>query len=146
MSYSYQQLLENTVNRMIFVLTTGAQPSKDPGMTAWIWFNGSGGMQPPQVNEYLLPLLIVGMKTLDKPWYQPGDDKPNWSNWASVLDVNLWAAPIGSEARKWLDLTYLATRQDPPTVPEEVINWTKDHLPTAVPPIVIRKGQGVTTR
>ena len=145
MSYTYQQLLENTVNHLIYDLTSGAQPSEDPGMTAWVWFNASSGDQPPQVDEYLRPLLINDMKSIEKPWYQPGSDKINWSSWASALDVNLWAAPPGSKVRTWLDKVYPAAREDPPTVPEDVITWTKDHLPTAVP-VVIRKGQGVKSR
>jgi hypothetical protein len=143
MPVSYQDLLVNTVNSFINNLVIGAQPPKDPGMTAWAWFRAAGGAQPAQANDYVQPLLVINMKTIADPWYAPVNDPvTNWVTWSSALNTNLSAAPIGGTVRKWLDTMYIATREDPPTVPEDVINWTKEHLP-GTPAVVIRKSQGV---
>ena len=136
MSVTYQQLLVNTINEIISKLINGAQPAKDPGMTAWTWFGASTGAQPTQADEYVQTQLSGGMSTTTTT-YSPTN---NWSTWSTALNTNLSGAT--GDIRKWLDNTYTAVAADLPTVPEDVVTWTKNNLPTGVT-VVMRRGQGV---
>jgi hypothetical protein len=135
--YTYQSLFMNTVNEIINKLTANLQPDADPGMTAWTWFQATGGSQPSQANEYIRSQLTVGMNTIFSPWFGIVN---NGLSWSSALNTVLAGAP--ADVRKWLDSIWVATTMDPPPVPEDVITWTKANLPTSVA-VVVRQGQKV---
>ena len=143
MSYMYQALLGNTINQIISKLLAGPQPDKDPGMTAWAWFRATSGAQPSQADEYVQSQLAVGMSTTANPWYGPVN---NWLSWSSALNVALSGAT--GDVRKWLDGLYGVASADTPTVPEDVITWTKSNLPTSINGVgvTVVKRQGQTAK
>jgi hypothetical protein len=134
---TYQDLFMNAINRIISTLITGTQPDKDPGKTAWTWFGASIDAQPAAADDYVTSQLSAGMKTTATA-YSPSN---NWLTWSVDMNNNLSGA-TGS-VRTWLDTTYVETTLDAPTVPEDVITWTKSNLPTGGVTVLIRKGQPV---
>jgi len=133
----YQDLLMNTVNQIISNLITGTQPAQDPGKTAWTWFGQYVDAQPAQADEYIQSKLAAGMRCTTTAY---DANEGNWVTWSSALSTNLSGAT--GNVRKWLDTLYVATTTDAPTVPEDVITWTKNNLPTGSAGVTVVKGPG----
>jgi hypothetical protein len=131
----------NTVNRIISKLITGTQPDADPGKTAWTWFGAYVDPQPTQADDYIKTQLVAGM-ACSTTAYEPNEG--NWITWSGALTTNLSGAT--GDVRKWLDTVYVAIAADAPTVPDDVITWTRSNLPTGAAGIAVVKPQTQTTR
>jgi len=125
MGTTYQQLFMNGINKVISSLLAGSQPDSDPGKTAWSWLGTSGGAEPSEVNSYVSGQIGAG--TVTTSTFTPTN---NWASWSNALNNTLSAA-TGTVAN-WLGKTYAATAADLPTVPDDVITWTKQNLPTQI--------------
>ena len=135
---THQDLFMNAINQIISKLINATQPGQDPGKSAWTWFGAVVGAQPAEANAYLKSQLSTGMKTTTTA-YGPSN---NWLAWS--VDMNNKFAGATGTVGTWLTTQYVATTADVPTVPEDVITWTKQNLPTGSSvTIVKRQGQAV---
>ena len=137
---THQDLFMNAINKIISNLISGAQPGQDPGKTAWTWFGAVIGAQPTQADDFVKSQLSTGMKTTTTT-YSPKD---NWLAWS--VDMNNNFAGATGTVGTWLNTLYVATTADVPTVPEDVITWTKSNLPTGASSVTIVKRQGQAAR
>ena len=134
MGTKYQQLLMKALNKSISSLVSGSQPGTDPAKSAWAWFSGTGGAEPSQVNLYMQGVIGSGSVSL-----QSSSPSKNWATWSSALNSTFGTA-TGSVAN-WLGREYSQAAADLPTVPEDVITWTEQNLPTGIGVVVVRGRQ-----
>jgi hypothetical protein len=134
---SNQDLLLNGLNQIISNLVSGPKPDKDPGMTAWAWLTTSGGAEPSQVNEYIQGLF--GKNSVTADCYPLTNNAASWSSAMDSAFDSIPPPPPPNDVWTWLHTGYVPP-YDLPTVPPEVINWTKANMPTKLAEVVVRKG------
>ena len=127
---TYQQLLMNGLNEDISNLINGSQPKGDPGKTAWAWFRNDSGSQPAEVDSYMSSQ--IGASTVTSDAFNPTG---NWATWSSAMNTAFGSAT--GKVATWLATEYSSVTLDLPTVPDDVITWTKQNLPQAADVIVL---------
>jgi hypothetical protein len=133
-----QDLLSNGLDQIISKLVSGPKPDTEPGLTAWTWLMSSGGPEPSQVNEYIQGQL--GSKSVSVDCYSLTNNAASWSSAMSDAFDSILPPPPENPVWKWLHTNYVP-REDLPTVPDEVIGWTKANMPTKLAEVVVvRKG------
>jgi hypothetical protein len=115
-----QDLLMNGLNQIIANLISGPSPSLPPGDHAWPWFRSSSGPQNAAVNSYVS--VGVTSQTATTLGFRP---TKNWALWSTLMQADFTTA-TGSVAA-WLSTPY--TGGAVPTVPDDVVTWTKGSLP-----------------
>jgi hypothetical protein len=134
----FQDLLLFGLDQIISDLVLQPQPpDKEPAATAWVWLNGSDGPQPPEVNAYIQSQF--GSKSVSNASIDP--TTKNWVAWSKGMQDAFPKAQ--GDVATWLGTLYTPPPpiMDLPTVPPEVINWTKASMPTnAVDVVVVKRG------
>jgi hypothetical protein len=120
----YQDLLLNGLNKIISDLVNGQQPTLPPGDKAWDWLKSPSGSQPAAVNDYVQ--VRIDSKTATTASFSSSQ---NWATWSDRMQAKFPSA-TGSVAT-WLGTNYAMMAADVPTVPDDVIAWTKATLPSS---------------
>ena len=117
----YQDLLWNGLNKIISDLVTGGQPTDAVASKSWAWFQSQSGPQYANPNLYVSGMVSGGIAT--EATFTP---TKNWELWSNRMYANFDGA-TGSVA-DWLNTEPPKAGADVPTVPPDVITWTRSNL------------------